>query len=59
MLKNRRYLGEYKFREIVHKNAFPAIISKDLFERVQERMVKNQKAPARHKAEDDYILTTN
>lgn len=58
MLKNRRYLGEYKFREIVHKNAFPAIISKDLFERVQERMVKNQKAPARHKAEDDYILTT-
>ena len=58
MLKNRRYLGEYHFRDIVKKNAFPTIISEELFERVQERMTKNQKAPARHKAEDDYILTT-
>ena len=58
MLKNRRYLGEYRFRDIVHPNAFPAIISEDLFERVQKKMAKNQKAPARHKAEDDYILTT-
>lgn len=58
MLKNRRYLGEYRFRDIVHPNAFPAIISEDLFGRVQQKMVKNQKAPARHKAEDDYILTT-
>ncbi len=58
MLKNRRYLGEYRFREIVKPNAFPAIISEELFERVQKKMAKNQKAPARHKAEDDYILTT-
>ena len=58
MLKNRRYLGEYRFRDIVHPNAFPAIISEDLFGRVQQKMVKNQIAPARHKAEDDYILTT-
>lgn len=58
MLKNRRYLGEYRFRDIVHPNAFPAIISEDLFDRVQKKMAKNQKAPARHKTEDDYILTT-
>ena len=58
MLKNRRYLGEYRFRDIVHPNAFPAIVSEELFNRVQERMVKNKKAPARHKAVDDYILTT-
>ena len=58
MLKNRRYLGEYRFRDIVHPHAFPAIISEELFERVQKKMAKNQKAPARHKAEDDYILTT-
>lgn len=57
MLKNRRYLGEYRFRDIVHPNAFPAIVSEELFERVQQKMKKNQKAPARHKAEDDYILT--
>lgn len=58
MLKNRRYLGEYRFRDIVHANAFPAIVSEELFNRVQEKMAKNQKAPARHKAEYDYILTT-
>lgn len=57
MLKNRKYIGEYRFRDIVHPKAFPAIVDEDLFNRVQERMVKNKKAPARHKAEDDYILT--
>ena len=58
MLKNRRYLGEYHFRDIVHLDSFPAIIPKDLFDRVQEKLVKNKKAPARHKSSDDYILTT-
>lgn len=57
MLKNRKYIGEYRFRDIVHPNAFPAIVSEELFNRVQEKMDKNKKAPARHKAEDDYILT--
>ena len=36
----------------------PAIVDKELFERVQEKMAKNRRAPARHKAEDDYLLTT-
>ena len=58
MLKNRRYLGEYKYRDIVVPNGIPAIVPQDLFERVQEKIEKNKKAPARHKAEDDYLLTT-
>lgn len=29
-----------------------------MFERVQERMAKNKRAPARKKAEDEYLLTT-
>lgn len=57
MLKNRKYIGEYRFRDIVHPNAFPAIVSEELFNRVQEKMDNNKKAPARHKADDDYILT--
>ena len=58
MLKNRRYIGEYRFRDIVIPEGIPAIIPPDLFDRVQEKMEKNKKAPARHKAEDDYLLTT-
>ena len=58
MLKNRRYIGEYKYREIVIPDGIPAIVPKDLFDRVQASMEKNRRAPARHKAEDDCLLTT-
>ena len=58
LLKNRRYIGEYIYRDIVVPDGIPAIVPKDLFDRVQEKIAKNKKAPARHKAEDDYILTT-
>lgn len=58
MLHNRRYIGEFRFRDIVIPTDVAPIVPKELFERVQERMEKNKKAPARHKAEDDYLLTT-
>lgn len=58
MLKNRKYLGEYSYRDIVVPDGIPRIVSNELFEQVQQRMSKNKKAPSRHKAEDDYILTT-
>ena len=58
MLHNRKYIGEYRYNDIVHPNGIPAIIPEDLFNRVQERMAANKKAPAKHKAEDEYLLTT-
>lgn len=58
LLKNRRYMGEYRYRDVVVEDGIPAIVSKELFEQVQEQLAKNRKAPARHKAEDDYLLTT-
>ena len=58
MLKNRRYIGELKYRDILIPDAIPPIVSSELFEDVQIKMVKNKKAPARRKAEDDYLLTT-
>ena len=39
-------------------DGIPPIVPQDLFDRVQEKLAKNKKAPARHKAEDDYLLTT-
>ena len=56
-LSNRRYIGELRLRDVVQPNAIPAR-SEDLFNKVQEKLVKNKKAPARHKAEDTYLLTT-
>ena len=58
LLSNRRYIGEYAYRDYVLPDAITPIVPLDLFERVQKRMVKNQKAPARAKAEDEYLLTT-
>ena len=58
MLHNRKYIGEYRYNDIVHPNGIPAIVPEDLFNRVQERMATNKKAPAKHKAEDEYLLTT-
>ena len=58
LLHNRRYIVEYRYRDIVKEDAIPAIVPKDLFDRVQERLAKNKKAPARKKARDEeYLLT--
>jgi dephospho-CoA kinase len=47
MLKNRKYIGEYRYRDIVIPDGVPAIVDNALFGRVQERLEKNKKAPAR------------
>ena len=58
ILTNRKYIGEYKFGDIVIPNAIPAIIDEATFNSVQQRMARNKKAPAMHRCEDDYLLTT-
>ena len=58
MLHNRKYIGEYKFKDVVLQDAIPAIVTQELFDRVQSKLSTNKKAPARHKAEEEYLLTT-
>lgn len=43
MLKNRKYIGEYRYGGIIIPKGIPAIIDEDLFERVQQRMALNKK----------------
>lgn len=58
MLKNREYISEYRYGGIIIPKGIPAIIDEDLFERVQQRMAFNKKAPAKAKATEEYLLTT-
>lgn len=58
MLSNRVYIGEYSHMGVVIKDSVPPIVSKELFNAVQLELAKNSKAPARHTADDDYLLTT-
>ena len=58
MLKNRKYIGEYKYMDIVIPNGVPAIVSEDIFNKVQKKMERNKYAPAKEKAKVDYLLST-
>lgn len=58
VLKNRKYIGEYKYQDVVISGGVPAIVSEDVFNRVQARMEKNKQSPAAAKAQERYLLTT-
>lgn len=57
MFRNRKYIGEYKFMEVVIDDGVPAIIDKDTFDRVQTILNRKAQAPARGKAIVDYMLS--
>ena len=58
IFSNRRYIGEYSYKDIVIPHAIPAIVSDDIFNRVAVRMGQNKHATGKAKAPDRYILTT-
>lgn len=58
IFSNRRYIGEYAYKNVVIPDGIPAIVSKDLFERVSIRMGQNKHATGKSKAPEKYILTT-
>lgn len=58
ILKNRKYIGEYKYQDVVIPGGVPAIVPQELFNRVQARMEKNKRAPAMGKADENFLLTT-
>lgn len=58
LLQNRKYIGEYKYQDVVIPGGIPAIVPEDVFNRVQARMEKNKHRPAAAKAKESYLLTT-
>lgn len=55
-LKNKKYIGVYVYGEIEIENGCPALINRNLFERVQALLEKTKKAPARARAKVEYLL---
>ena len=59
IFRNRRYIGEYRYKDIVTPGGIPAIVDKDLFDQVQQRFEQNKIAHGRPAKEDvSYLLTT-
>ena len=58
ILKNRRYLGEYRFKDTVVENAFTPLVTPEIFNKCQEILAANKRKPAHFKnVQDKYILT--
>ena len=57
IFKNQKYIGIYESQGIITEGGIPAIVDKDLFDRVQARMKSNRHAPARGKAKVKYLLS--
>ena len=59
IFRNRRYIGEYRYKDIVTPGGIPAIVDEDLFDRVRQRFEQNRIAHGRPAKEDvSYLLTT-
>ena len=58
LFKNRKYIGEYQYQDVIIPGGVPAIVPQELFDRVQIRMERNKRAPAASKAEESYLLAT-
>lgn len=58
MLHNERYIGTYIFKDVIHdEDAIPAIVDKETFRRVQERLKINRRMPSHRWSHSDYLLT--
>ena len=58
ILRSRKYIGEYKFKDVVIPNGIPAIISEELFNKVQRMLDVNATHGGKNYSTEDYILST-
>ena len=58
ILRNDRYIGIYRYADVVLEDAVPPIIEKTLFDKVQARLKHTYNTRARNKAKEEYLLTT-
>ncbi len=57
ILANERYLGIYIYGEVRQEGGLPAIIPKELFDRVQDQVRARQRSRGRKKSMEEYLLS--
>jgi hypothetical protein len=58
ILRNKKYMGIYEYEDVCIENGVPAIVTKEIFEKVQSMLKHNYSARAKSKAITDYLLTS-
>ena len=56
-LNNKRYIGINEYEGEIYTNTYPAIIDKEIFNKVQIMLERNKKNSGANKAKVDYILS--
>ncbi len=56
LLRNKRYIGTFTYKGVEHENYIPAIVDKDVFNRVQEKL-SNSRNIRRNTSKVKYSLT--
>jgi hypothetical protein len=57
ILKNRKYIGEYHYKDVTIPGGMPALVPKELFDDVQQKLAHGHRAPARNWEHADFLLT--
>lgn len=57
ILTNPKYIGKYEYMDIALENIIPKIIDVATFEKVQQRVERNRRAPVSAKSDVDFYLT--
>lgn len=58
MLRNKKYIGTYVYKEKETPNAIPRIISDELFMQVSQITNRNKRVSRSTRAKEEYLLTT-
>lgn len=57
ILKNEKYLGTYIYKDIRVENAFPAIVTRELFDKCAQLMKRHHRSPAAAR-DTNFLLTS-
>lgn len=56
-LRNAKYIGIFDNGNLQNNEYYPAIISKEIFDKVQIKLAEHKQKPATQKAKNEYLLT--
>lgn len=57
LLNNRKYIGEFKFKDQINLTTYAPLVSEEVFNKVQEKMKVNKRDGAKYRASEKYLLT--
>lgn len=58
ILSNEKYIGVYRYEDILDENGIPPIVDRELFNKVQKMIERHHRSPAASKPDGGFLLTS-